>query len=272
MIIAFLQHIKLCHEFDQSLLDNTNLSIYSEDQLPTTEKLLFFPSLIEEVYPPHINTAVYQIGWYLKRNTTHFFTIRFLRILLLELAYQYALPAPSIEQQSVPGLERRCSVWTIGIHWHNNDGVETLVEQVEDNQYVLLLMSCIPNAQQHMMRLHCELVQKILSLQQEYCPIIQCTEHLIDPSQLQYPLDQPSKATSYDMKQLVSCVRKDKVVVVSNNGQSKIVISQLLHIPAKEYLSLRTDLLPQQQSHQVSWHGPGASIILSYNFNTVNPT
>ena len=171
---------------------------------------------------------------------------------MLELAYQYALPAPSNEQ-SVPGLERRCSVWTNGIHWHNNNGVETLVEQVEDNQCVLLLMSCIPNAHHHMMELHCELVQKILSLQQEYCPILQCTEHLIDPSQLQYPLDQPSKATSYDVKQLVSCVRKDKVAVVSNNGHSSKAISQLLYIPAKEYLSLRTDLsLPQQQSHQVS--------------------
>ena len=74
MIIAFLEHMKLCHEFDQSLLDNTNLSIYSEDQLiPTTEELLFFPALIEEKCPPHINTTIYQIGWYLKRNTTHFF-------------------------------------------------------------------------------------------------------------------------------------------------------------------------------------------------------
>ena len=70
----------------------------------------------------------YVIGWCLECGPAQFFSVRFLHVLLLQLAYRYALPLPSL----VAGLRRQCSVWINGIYWNNNDGIETLVEQLED--------------------------------------------------------------------------------------------------------------------------------------------
>ena len=114
------------------------------------------------------------------------------------------------------------------------------MEQLEDNQCVMVLMSCLSGAEQDMIRLHCELVKKIVSLQQQYCPILHCTEYLIEPSLLHYPFDQPSKLTRYYMEQLVSCIEEGKRAVVQEGCEDSTLVATLLPIEAKKYLSLRS--------------------------------
>ena len=102
-------------------------------------------------------------------------------------------------------------------------------------------MSCLLGAEQDMIRLHCELVKKIMSLQQQYCPILHCTEYLIEPSLLHYPFDQPSKLTRYYMERLISCIKEGKrAVVPTDNVTRSAAIATLLPIEAKKYLSLRS--------------------------------
>ena len=235
MLISFLQFMKLCEEIEISLLDATNLQL--KEEISSAGKLLFFPALIAEKRPQEIK-GHFKIGWCLECGPAQFFSVRFLHVLLLQLAHQYALPG-------VKGkLERLCSVWINGIHWNDNDGIETLVEQLEDNQCVMVLMSCLSGAKQDMVRLHCELVKKIVSLQQQYCPILHCTEYLIEPSLLHYPFDQPSKMTRYDMEQLMCCASDQRRTVVSSDGLKQQLISMLLIIEPSRYHSLR--LNPEQ--------------------------
>ena len=235
MLISFLHFMKLCEEIEPSLLDATNLWP-KDESMPSADKMLFFPALISEKRPQHVQ-GKYVIGWCLECGPAQFFSARFLHVLLLQLAYQYALPLPSL----VTGLRRQCSVWINGIYWNNNDGIETLVEQLEDNQCVMVLISCLSDAEQDMIRLHCELVKKIVSLQQQYCPILHCTEYLIEPSLLHYPFDQPSKLTRYYMERLISCIKEGKrAVVPTDNVTRSAAIATLLPIEAKKYLSLRS--------------------------------
>ena len=236
MLISFLQFMKLCEEIELSLLDATNLQL-KEKEISSAGKLLFFPALIAEKRPQEIKRH-FKIGWCLECGPAQFFSVRFLHVLLLQLAYRYALPG-------VKGkLERLCSVWINGIHWNDNDGIETLVEQLEDNQCVMVLMSCLSGAEQDMIRLHCELVKKIVSLQQQYSPILHCTEYLIEPSLLHYPFDQPSKMARYDMEQLMCCASDQRRTVVSSDGLKQQLISMLLIIEPSRYHSLR--LNPEQ--------------------------
>ena len=233
MLIMFFKSMKLCQEFDEAIL-----RVQSKENLtePSGEKLLFFPALIAEKRPQDISHQ-FQIGWCLKFTSGLIFSIQFLHTLLLHLAYGYAAPVSSDCPLLPGGLQRRCYVWMNGIHWYNEDGVETLIEQMEDNQYVMMLMSCQSGAEKDMIQLHNEL---ITSFQQAYYPMLECTEYLIDPSELQYPLDKPSQLTRYKMEQLRYHISQKKNKILSEDHSKEARnISELLPIEPPMYLAIQ---------------------------------
>ena len=240
MLVAFLKSLMLCEELEKTLLKITNLKLKGSHTLDACDQLLFFPALITTKRPKHIEKC-FKMGWCLKFTSGHSFSIRFLHILLLYLAYQYSQSvsdaSPFLSQ--APGLERQCSVWINGIHWYNDDRVETLVEQVEDNQCVMMLMSCQEGAEEAMVQLHCELTLKILHLQKTYCPTLQCEEFLLS-SKLQYPLDKPSKMPRYNMERLRCRIRQEKgsIQCVDIIDQEATPISELLPIKPETYLDI----------------------------------
>lgn len=236
MLIAFLKSVKLCEEFDATLLKITNLEVIEGNSV--SGQLLFFPALIAKKRPQHIKKQ-FIIGWCLKFKSGYSFSIRFLHIVLLHLAYRYSQSISSASPLLPPDLERQCSVWTNGIHWYNNDGVETLVEQVEDNRCVIMLLSCQEGAEQDMIKLHCELIGTIIKLQEEYCPLLQCNDYLLPPN-LQYPLEAPSKIAAYDMKMLRSRIRQNEKYILCMNAtnQQSIKISELLPVDPMRYLGI----------------------------------
>ena len=243
MLVLFLEDMKLCQAVDSSQLCSTNLEATKISSTGIEEKLLFFPALIAEKRPQEIG-GKFKIGWCLKCESDEFFLIRLLHVLLRHLAYQHALPNTATAPNPALDLQRRCSVWINGIHWHNNDGVETLVEQLEDNRCILVLMSCQAGAEVDMTKLHCELVGKIVALQGKYCPILHCTEYLIDPSELQYPFENPSALTCYNVDELLQCITEGKRAIVSvNDHKRRISIPELLPVETKRYLSFRTSFV-----------------------------
>ena len=257
MLISFLQFMKLCEVIDPSLLNISNLRLKEKSIIDAGSQILFFPALIQEQRSQMIQdnftkeSNEKKLGWCLKCETGQFFSHRFLHVLLLQLAYRYALPLPDAAASLVAGLRRQCFVWINGIYWNNTDGVEIMVEQLEDNRCVIMLMSCLLGAEQDMVRLHCELVKKIVSLQQQCCPILHCTEYLVEPSLIHYHFDQPSNMTCYFMEQLISCIEEGRRAVVQEDGLSKIAITELLPIEGKKYLSLRNGPISQETHVQV---------------------
>ena len=191
MLISFLQSMKLCEELDKDLLKVTNLALRQEDSLNDSDQLLFFPSLISEERPQDTCTHIegcFKIGWCLKVTSKYSFSVHFLHVLLLRLAYQYS-DAASENRPLVDSLQRSCLFWKNGIHWYDDDGIETIVEQRESNQCVTMLMSCQERAVERMIQLHFKLMKKITDLQKEYCPKLDCKDYLLAPGDLQYPVD-----------------------------------------------------------------------------------
>ena len=240
MLIMFLKSMKLCEEFDETILKATSLESIASNDIDCHEKLLFFPSLIDEKRPQELNSRNFTLGWCYRTNLSASFPVRFLHVLLLHLAYGYALPVSSVCPLLPPGLQRRCFVWINGIHWYNDDGVEILVEQVEDNQCVIVLMSSESSAEEDIVQLHCKLIHSITSLQHEYCPMLQCTEYLIDPSELHYPLDNPSQLTCYSMENIISHICKGKKFILCESKFEKgpIKIIDILSIEPRKYWSI----------------------------------
>ena len=224
MLVLFLQYMELCQEISQDFLTSTNLMTRgNESSDEMREILLFFPALIRNTERSQEISGTFQFGWCLQcSNPHHFFLPRFLHVLLLHLAFRYALPK-STENK----LHRRCTIWTSGIQWKDTRGVQSLVELVDNNQCVLLLMSCQVGSEQNMLRLCKDLLCEILSLQQQLCPSLKLQEFIIDPSQLHYPIEKPSTLTLYDIELIASCIIQKEQFVLDTEGDKQMKISDL---------------------------------------------
>ena len=99
--------------------------------------------------------------------------------------------------------------------WSSGYCVNTLVELVDDSQCVILLMSSQEGLQRNMISVRRAVITDILSIQQECCPSVQPKEFVIDPSELQYPIDKPLSLLLFDVKEVASCVFNRKAGVTS---------------------------------------------------------
>ena len=240
MLIGFLKSMKLCEELNKTLLNVpcTNLVLRKESLPLDSDHLLFFPALIDEKRPQDIG-GKFKVGWCLKFTSGYSFSIRFLHMILLHVPYRFSEADSTCKASWVlSGLERCCSVWTSGIRLVNDDGIETVIEQVEGNQCVMMLMSCEEGAED-MIRLHCKLIKTILCLQQEYCPNSNCEEYLLSPSEFQCALDKPSEVAHYNMERLKSQIRDNKGGIRSEGSRGRPDrISELLPVEPKRYLEI----------------------------------
>ena len=156
----------------------------------SSENYYFFPALVQVEQPTDewqsSDPEWYQCGWCLQcSKKRQYLTPRFLHMLLLRLAFSFALaPESSQQDEASPVLRRKCAIWKNGIQWLDQDGVETIVEVSEHNKLVLLLMSCPQGEEMACVRLRSSLISKILETKKELCPGISTTELLIDPSNL----------------------------------------------------------------------------------------
>lgn len=167
LIISFLKHMKLCTECTHSFCGIIKSSVKKDDML------LFIPAILERDRPSI--EANFDIGWILSaryEDEAPYFSARFLHCLWLELAYRYTLEEKLPIDSSLSGIQRRCSNWINGIHWHNNDGFEILVEHTDKN--VSFLMSHHDGNKDDMIILHHNLRKFILTLKQKY--VLNCAQ------------------------------------------------------------------------------------------------
>lgn len=149
------------------------------------EKCLFFPGLIspEEPRENMWTTGVFEFysGWCLKcENDQQFFSLRFLHLLLLRLSLGFGITKKSENCEL-----SECTLWKNGLRWLSLDGIETIVEMVEDRKAVLLLTRMKKDSIMKGLQMRAAIIRKILKTKEEYCLQITTSESFIDPSHLQ---------------------------------------------------------------------------------------
>ena len=118
IVIGFLTHLEFCHEISDQALVQLISEKYSSN---SDECYYLFPALI--LQKANIKDSVwdsdcvsqYHFGWILQCATPEqFFSSRFLQVLLLRLAFSFALES-SIKDPDNLGIHRKCSLWKNGI-------------------------------------------------------------------------------------------------------------------------------------------------------------
>ena len=167
------------------------------------DTLLFFPGLIS-LTKPEVGLWVlderytFYTGWCLEcSNHEHTLGQRFLTTLLLRIVYYITAHTSS----------SKCTVWKTGIHWLILDGIETIVEMVEDGKAVTLVVRA-KKCQELFIETLCirsTLIREILNTKKHYCSRVPTSEYLIDESHLRtdhgYPvINKPLKELArFDM-------------------------------------------------------------------------
>ena len=129
--------LQYCQEINDPLIISKVLQIH----IIPNESVLFFPALLhtrrKEVKWICSHSSLCYIGWYAECFRTYdFFPLRFLHVLLLRLAFTFALPNTSgmFDDDGavvVNVYSRKCTLWKNGIHWLMESGVEVVVEVVK---------------------------------------------------------------------------------------------------------------------------------------------
>ena len=228
MIVSFLIHLEFCQKIQNGV---TNAITDASHTQTFGEECYFFPALVNIDKPEGIweynDKVAYQCGWCLQCNDSNkFLTSRFLHVLLLRLAFSFAMPR---EQQAAPVIQRHCSIWRNGIQWLNRDCVETTVEVKEQNRCVVMMMRCEKDNEVHLAHLRSQVIKTILASCYEFCPRVSMSEYFIDPAELAYPIRNPETLNHYNITEISEAVISGKpYALCANNTNTAITLKKLL--------------------------------------------
>ena len=242
MVVAFLQYLEFCQEISEAEVSLISSQHFGCNYGPM-ERFFFFPALVSEEMPSRANEAIctpsYRCGWTLQCSRLHqFFTPQFLHVLLLRLAFSFALaPDDTHELQVSPVLERRCFVWKNGIYWLSRDGVETTIEETKQNSAYTVTMQCLSGQEMECIQYRSQVVKCILDAKEELCPTVAVRESLIDPDDL--TTREIDSRHTFSMAEVAEALAEGKAIVVSQPGGKMVRIDDLLYFEPYAYVSAK---------------------------------
>ena len=225
MLMSFMNTLDFCHEIDKSDLSIIRNSDYDDQQILGQEQYYFFPALVSTDNNTESCQAItkmsYKFGWCLCCKGNIFFTSRFLQVLLLRLAFSFALPVVSSanEENTITVERRMCNIWKNRIHWQNMNGVETIVEIVEQNTAVILLMGCLKGSQVKCIQLRSAVIKTILSTKEKYSAAVDAEESFLHPDELvSYPLREVQSLFTFALSTLRIAVKERMNALINKIG------------------------------------------------------
>ena len=240
MVSWFLTHLEFCFKIEDretlSLLkdDATNV----EDTSPNvSEEYYFFPALVSVNNPLDVweenETMCCKCGWsYRCIRPDQFLTTQFLHVLILRLAFIFALqldPGDCCEDSL--SLRRKCSVWKHGIGWLNRVQIETVVEVGLQYQSVIVMMRCPKGKEAKCAQLRAEVIQKILEAKDEHCKAVKMSESFVHPSNVKHPFtNNVDNIKFYSLTEIARAIicKTEEANALDQRGRNTIPVQDLL--------------------------------------------
>ena len=257
MVSEFLTHLEFCFKIEDqqtlALLKNEadNVGNTSPD---VSEEYYFFPALVSVENPLHIweqnDKLCCSCGWFYQCiRPDQFLTTQFLHVLILRLAFTFALkldPGDCCEGSLT--LRRKCSVWKHGIAWLNGAPIETVVEVGLQFQSVIVMMRCPKSKEAKCVQLRTEVIQKVLKVKDEHCQAVQMFESFIHPTDVKYPfIDNTEHVKLYSLTAIArSTVSEEEAL--DQRGRNPIPVQDLLLFDPHTGIELLSELFGRKHS------------------------
>ena len=222
MIVRFLSHFEYCRELEDP--DVLKFLYSNTGMVAGQERLFFFPGLVSTQVPDRVweqdDSFSYHSGWAMQcMQPEHFFTPRFLQVLVLRLAFLFAVDPHHVDlDPSLVVVNRLCSVWKNGIYWAGEDGAEALVEVSSDGKKVIVMVRCRSGCEVDCAKLRSAIIYKVLEAKENFCSSIKCCEFLLSSTETsQYPI---RTVTMIPFIAVVRAIIRAKAYVVVESGPS----------------------------------------------------
>ncbi len=248
-----LVRLQYCQEIPtvQVLPDH---SILETDQDQTGTSLLFFPALIqlkrEEVAFSRSTDLTCCRGCHIKCvNEYESFSQRFVHILLLRLAFAFALPKHSPHANShggtpsatVTGIAeeenspvsaniqgRYCHLWKYGIHWHMEEGVECFVEAVNNSTGVIVITKSGEEFEAECTNVLSAVIEKVMDTKNEFSHNVSPKVFIFNQLELRSSsLLEADTCHLYAIDDIRRVLEKGSNAVISTDGAEHLPVSEL---------------------------------------------
>ena len=238
MVAGFLTHLEFCFKIEDhetlALLKNEATNV--EDTSPNiSEEYYFFPALVSVENPLHVweenDDMCCKCGWFYQCiRPDQFLTTQFLHVLILRLAFTFALKLdPGDCHEDSLSLRRKCSVWKHGIAWLNRVQIETVVEVGLQYQSVIVMMRCPKGKEAECVQLRSEVIQKILEAKDEHCKAVKMSESFIHPTDVRYPFtDNMDNVKFYSLTEIARGKIIEEANALDQRGRNPIPVQDLL--------------------------------------------
>ena len=203
------------------------------------QSFLFFPALcsanksdIAWTTPPGLS---YGIGWLARcadASCDHF-PSRFLHVLLLRLVFRFTLLVPTHPQTpsaSSPDhshLTRRCEMWNSGVHWLMEEGVECMVELVDDKKGIVVVTKSKEDLLENCVGVFNRIVSCVMEAKAEFCYSIRPLFFLLDPTTSADYLHKDNQFALCDVKRVLN---EGNDVVLSVTGKKTLDCSKIIFL------------------------------------------
>ena len=272
MVAQFLCHLEFCQEVtDDEVLQLLQIPL----SISCNERVFFFPSLVSidapgleqdsaaqipahssptQIWKPN-STYVYNSGWILQcSQPEHHFTPRFLQVLLLRLAFCFAL-APHVKETNsdLQEIKREFYIWKSGICWVTRKGVAALVQMVKSGKTVIVLLRCLEYSKLQCIHLRSGIIHKVLCAREEFCPKVFTSEYFIHPDAIEYPLKPTIQLNLFSISQVTEAIAAGDSCVIGTDSQP-LHLETLLYFEPYFHLNKTVvlDLFDEQKaSHDV---------------------
>ena len=203
-----------------------------------TSKLLFFPALLSDTERTDINWYRKQQhasckGWYIRCTCEYdYFPTRFIHVLLLRLAFNFALPPCNVRKQKTPKIldlcSRRCTMWKNGIHWLMKTEVECVVEVVNGSKGVIVMVRSKKEFDVDCACLYQNVINEVLKARQHFCHSLAAEAYLIHPNDLnQNCIPSVASLHLFDMHEVKEALTENQNAVISVCGKETLPLSCL---------------------------------------------
>ena len=218
--IDCLIQLQYCQEFThiEVGLDGSLMPDSASDN-----RLLYFPALCSSDEDPEnwptTSKLTFSIGWYAKcPNDFDHFPARFLHVLLLKLAFSLALPvvSHSHEPPVAHAYNRRCTMWKNGIRWLMEEGVECIVEIVDNNKGLVAIAKAEESSDEPFAILG-KIISVAMQAKKDTCDSVSVQHFLMDSDS---PQSFEDKNKLFEINDVERVMKEGKKKVISVSGKN----------------------------------------------------
>ena len=246
VIKGCLKVLQYCQEIDDPQIITEVLDVSPSPEMGSgnSNSFLFFPALLQverdDLKWIRSHSSLCCLGWYIKCNRSRpydFFPPRFLHVLLLRLAFTFALPKTSAESvgsaSDVDVYSRKCLLWKSGIQWVGKNGVETIVEVVRHNRGVVVMVRGSSDKDVQCADVLASVVRKVVEAKCEFCHTLVANAFIVDPGNLKQPnIPRAEELLLFETSHVQQVLKEGADGAVSQNGK------ELVFLPSSEICCL----------------------------------